>query len=45
MYKRQVESKVEGFAAGADDYIAKPFDPRELRARVQAMLRLSLIHI
>lgn len=35
-----VESKVEGFAAGADDYIAKPFDPRELRARVQAMLRL-----
>jgi len=35
-----VESKVEGFAAGADDYLAKPFDPRELRARVQAMLRL-----
>lgn len=35
-----VESKVEGFNAGADDYIAKPFDPRELRARVQALLRL-----
>ncbi len=35
-----IESKVEGFNAGADDYIAKPFDPRELRARVQAMLRL-----
>jgi diguanylate cyclase (GGDEF)-like protein len=35
-----VESKVEGFAAGADDYLAKPFDPRELRARVQALLRL-----
>ncbi|MBV6521350.1 MAG: Sensor histidine kinase RcsC [Gemmatimonadaceae bacterium] len=35
-----VESKVAGFAAGADDYLAKPFDPRELRARVQALLRL-----
>lgn len=35
-----VESKVEGFNAGADDYLAKPFDPRELRARVQALLRL-----
>ena len=35
-----IESKVEGFNAGADDYIAKPFDPRELRARVQALLRL-----
>jgi PleD family two-component response regulator len=35
-----VESKVEGFAAGADDYLAKPFDPRELRARVVALLRL-----
>lgn len=35
-----VENKVEGFSAGADEYIAKPFDPRELRARVQALLRL-----
>ncbi len=35
-----IESKVEGFSAGADDYIAKPFDPRELRARVLAILRL-----
>lgn len=35
-----MESKVEGFAAGADDYLAKPFDPRELRARVNALLRL-----
>lgn len=28
----------EGFAAGADDYIRKPFSPRELSARVQAVL-------
>jgi PleD family two-component response regulator len=35
-----VEYKVEGFEAGADDYLAKPFDPRELRARVAALLRL-----
>ena len=35
-----VEHKVEGFEAGADDYLAKPFDPRELRARVAALLRL-----
>jgi PleD family two-component response regulator len=35
-----IESKVEGFEAGADDYLPKPFDPRELRARVAALLRL-----
>jgi diguanylate cyclase (GGDEF)-like protein len=35
-----IESKVEGFEAGADDYLPKPFDPRELRARVHALLRL-----
>ena len=27
-----------GFAAGADDYIRKPFSPQELRARVEAIL-------
>jgi diguanylate cyclase (GGDEF)-like protein len=35
-----VGRKVEGFEAGADDYLAKPFDPRELRARVTALVRL-----
>jgi DNA-binding response OmpR family regulator len=34
------ESDVEGgFAAGANDYIRKPFSPMELVARVQAALR------
>ena len=35
----EVESKVAGFEAGADDYLAKPFNPRELELRVEALLR------
>ena len=35
-----IEAKVQGFDAGADDYLPKPFDPRELRARVNALVRL-----
>ena len=31
--------KVTGLAAGADDYVVKPFGPRELVARVKALLR------
>ena len=30
-----------GFAAGADDYVCKPFNPQELMARVKAILRRS----
>jgi DNA-binding response OmpR family regulator len=30
----------DGFEAGADDYVEKPFSPEELRARVQAILTL-----
>jgi two-component system alkaline phosphatase synthesis response regulator PhoP len=35
----EVEAKVAGFEAGADDYLAKPFSPRELELRVEALLR------
>ena len=31
--------RLDGFAAGVDDYITKPFSPREVLARVQAVLR------
>jgi two-component system, OmpR family, KDP operon response regulator KdpE len=33
------DSKVEALAAGADDYVTKPFGPRELIARLEAALR------
>jgi two-component system phosphate regulon response regulator OmpR len=33
------EDRVAGFEAGADDYLPKPFDPRELVLRIRALLR------
>lgn len=33
------EDRVRGLETGADDYVTKPFSPRELRARVEAVLR------
>ena len=35
----RVDDRVEGLSAGADDYVVKPFDPKELLARVSALLR------
>ncbi len=37
--KAQDAEKVMGLDMGADDYVTKPFSPRELRARVRALLR------
>src|SRR5262245_176677 len=35
------KSRLRGFEAGADDFISKPFDPLELRTRVQTIAQLN----
>src|SRR3954465_9152492 len=37
--RTEPHDKIEGLNAGADDYLAKPFSPDELLARIQAVLR------
>jgi two-component system phosphate regulon response regulator PhoB len=37
--KNSVSDKVLGFSVGADDFISKPFDPLELKARIESRLR------
>ena len=37
--KGQTENRIEGLEAGADDYLAKPFEPKELLLRINAILR------
>lgn len=39
--RAEEDDKIRGLDAGADDYIVKPFSPRELSARVKAVLRRS----
>lgn len=42
--RTDVDSRVEGLRIGADDYVCKPFDERELLARVDGMLRIKDMH-
>jgi two-component system phosphate regulon response regulator OmpR len=35
----EIDSRIKGLEAGADDYLAKPFEPRELLLRMHAILR------
>jgi two-component system, cell cycle response regulator len=42
--RTDTDSRVEGLRIGADDYICKPFDERELLARVGNMVRIKQMH-
>ena len=42
--KTDSASRVEGLKIGADDYVCKPFEEKELVARVEAMLRIKRLH-
>ncbi len=37
----RVDDRINGLDRGADDYMAKPFDPRELESRIRALVRRS----
>jgi len=39
--KSRPDNKINGFKLGADDYLVKPFNPKELMARIKAILRRS----
>jgi two-component system phosphate regulon response regulator OmpR len=40
--RHESESRIEGLSIGADDYVAKPFEPRELTLRIAGILRRSM---
>ena len=41
--ERELDSRVAGLAAGADDYFTKPVHPRELDARLRSLIRLKRV--
>ncbi len=41
--KAEEENRVKGFACGVDDYVIKPFSPRELVARIRAICRRGML--
>jgi diguanylate cyclase (GGDEF)-like protein len=43
--KTDEESRVQGLEAGADDYLFKPLRPREIKARVNSLLRLRFANL
>lgn len=43
--KQSIDNKTEGLDSGADDYLSKPFDVRELRSRVRALLRRPAVPV
>ncbi len=42
--RNSLPDKVLGLELGADDYISKPFDPRELVARVKSIIRRVVVN-
>lgn len=43
--KGQTQDRIDGLERGADDYLSKPFSPKELVLRIQALLRRSALPI
>ncbi|MCD6583907.1 MAG: response regulator [Candidatus Omnitrophica bacterium] len=43
--KGEIEDKIKGLDAGADDYMVKPFSPDELSARIRMLIRRSSINL
>lgn len=43
--KSKDEDKIEGFRAGGDDYLSKPFNMEELQLRIRAILRRTTTHV